>query len=364
MSPAQNDYLRLLCCALWDAKPDLEHIEDWNGVLRLAQRQTTLGLVGNAALQSQATQELLPESRVRLLTHLEKMQNEAEQAELLLMALDAAFSQHDLGFILLKGIGLAAFYPVPRLRKCGDIDLLVAPIDFDKAVAILNGIATAEAVKKAFFSDKHYHIILNGIAVELHHHCMTLSPASIDLVYKDLEDNALRLGSDDFTLQGTTIRRPESTFNAFYVFLHLWDHFKERGIGLRQVCDWTLLLHARKEQIDSDRLRTMLDSLGLLKPWQVLGCLAVSQLGLPEEEMPFFEPRYRRKSRRLLRIIMKEGNFGKSRKLRQRHVKEHGLRRRLNTLVDIQVRAWRIGTVLPKEGLRLWKQKMKGGMEK
>ena len=121
---AENDYLNLLRCALWDLRPDLEHIADWNGVLLLAQRQTTLGIVGNAALQSQATQDLLPESRVRLLTHLEKMQNEAEQAEQLLMALNAAFSQHDLSFILLKGLGMAAFYPVPRLRKCGDIDLL------------------------------------------------------------------------------------------------------------------------------------------------------------------------------------------------------------------------------------------------
>lgn len=361
---AQNDYLCLLRCALWDVRPDLEHIEDWNGVLRLAQRQTTLGIVGNAALQSQATQDLLPESRVRLLTHLEKMQNEAEQAEQLLMALDAAFSQHDLSFFLLKGIGLAAFYPVPRLRKCGDVDLLVAPTDFDKAVAILNGIATAEAVKKAFFSDKHYHIIVNGIAVELHHRCMTLSPTSTDAVYQDLENKAMRMGCDDFTLQGTAVRRPEPTFNAFYVFLHLWEHFKERGIGLRQVCDWTLLLHARKDQIDSERLKAMLDSLGLMKPWQVLGSLAVDQLGLPEEEMPFYEPGYSHKSRRLLRIILKEGNFGKSRKLRQHHVKEHGLHRRINTLVDIQVRAWRMGTVLPKEGLRLWKQKMKGGMEK
>ena len=364
MSTARNDYLHLLRCALWDVRPDLERMIDWNDVLRLAQRQTTLGIVGNAALQSRATQALLSESRVRLPTHLEKMQDQAEQAEQLLLALSATFSQHDLSFILLKGIGLAEHYPMPRLRHCGDIDLLVAPADFDKALAVLQGIATPEALHKAYSSDKHYHITLHGIDVELHHRCMTLSPASTDLVYQDLEDKALRLGSDDFMLQGTTIHRPEPTFNAFYVFLHLWEHFKERGIGLRQVCDWTLLLHARKDQIDKERLRTMLGSLGLLKPWQVLGCLAVSQLGLPEEEMPFYEPHYSRKGRRLLRIILKEGNFGKSRRLRQRHVKEHGLRRRLNTLVDIQVRAWRVGTVLPKEGLRLWKRKMKGGINK
>ena len=76
MSTARNDYLHLLRCALWDVRPDLERMIDWNDVLRLAQRQTTLGIVGNAALQSRATQALLSESRVRLPTHLEKMQDQ------------------------------------------------------------------------------------------------------------------------------------------------------------------------------------------------------------------------------------------------------------------------------------------------
>lgn len=364
MSSAQNDFLYLLRCALWDLKPNLERIEDWNGVLRLAQRHTTLGIVGHAALQTQAVAQLLPESHQRLQHEVAKMAADSKQNNLLVCRLLTALQTEQVHTVLLKGVGLADFYPHPELRHCGDIDLLVKPEQFEKAVGILNKMATNEAVQRAFTSDKHYHIVIDGRHVELHHHCMTLDPAATDLVYRDIEDKALALDSDGFTIEGTLIHRPEPTFNAFYVFLHLWEHFKERGIGLRQVCDWILLLHARNDIIDRQRLKVMLDSLGLMKPWQVLGCLAVGQLGLPEEEMPFYEPHYSRKARRLLRIVLKEGNFGKARKLRQKHLKAQGLRRRLNTLVDIQVRAWRIGTVLPREGLRLWKRKMKGGLEK
>ena len=108
----------------------------------------------------------------------------------------------------------------------------------------------------------------------------------------------------------------------------------------------------------------MLDSLGLMKPWRVFGSLAVKYLGLPEEEMPFFAPRYDRKARRLLRLVLKEGNFGKARPLTQRHLQQQGQGRRVTTLIDIQVRAWRVFTILPCEGIQLWKRKMVGGLRR
>ena len=210
----KKDYLYLLRCALWDVRPDLDHMVDWNDLLLMAQRQTTIGLIGSTSLQTQATEDLLPESRCRLLTHLEKIRTEAEKADQLLYALSAVFDQHNVSFFLLKGLGLADFYPVPMLRQCGDIDLLVAPSDFENAVSVLQSVATPEAVSNAFFSEKHYHIAIKGIQVELHHCCMNLHPTSTDLVYQDIEKKALELGSDDFMLHGTNIHRPEPTFNG------------------------------------------------------------------------------------------------------------------------------------------------------
>ena len=68
MSPTASisDFLLLLRCALWDSASELDWLDDWNGVVRLANQQTTLGLVGHAALQSEAVRQLLPESRSRL----------------------------------------------------------------------------------------------------------------------------------------------------------------------------------------------------------------------------------------------------------------------------------------------------------
>lgn len=366
MSPTASisDFLHLLRCALWDSASELDWLDDWNGVVRLANQQTTLGLVGHAALQSEAVRQLLPESRLRLQQQVDRLADRAKHCEALISRMVPALEAEGIEVWLLKGQGLAAFYPAPPLRHCGDVDLLVRPACFPKAVSVLNRLATPQAVAEAFNTDKHYHIRIDGFDVELHRRCMAFAAAAADHRYQSLEDEALALPPDDFNLNGVVIHRLEPTFNAFYVFVHLWEHFLERGIGLRQVCDFTLLIHARNAQIDRARLRPMLDAFGLMRPWQLFGALAVKHLGLPKEEMPFFDPRFVRKARRLLRVILKEGNFGRSTTLRQHHTRRRGLSRRLTTLLSIQVRSWRIFTLLPDVGLHLWKQKMKGGLNK
>ncbi len=366
MSPTASisDFLLLLRYALWDSASELDWLDDWNGVVRLANQQTTLGLVGHAALQSEAVRQLLPESRSRLQQQVDRLADRAKHCEALISRMVPALEAEGIETWLLKGQGTAAFYPAPLLRHCGDVDLLVRPACFDKAIAVLNRLATPQAVAEAFNTDKHYHIHIGGFDVELHRRCMAFADAAADHRFQSLEDEALALPPDDFNLNGVVIHRLEPTFNAFYVFVHLWEHFLERGIGLRQVCDFTLLIHARNAQIDRTRLRPMLEAFGLMRPWQLFGALAVKHFGLPEEEMPFFDPRFVRKARRLLRVILKEGNFGRSTTLRQQHTRRRGLSRRLTTLLSIQVRSWRIFTLLPDVGLHLWKQKMKGGLNK
>lgn len=359
-----SDFLLLLRCALWDSRPSLDLMDDWNAVVRMAQQQTTLGVVGHSALQCDAALQLLPESRLRLQQQVDRIAEHAKRCEALISRMAPALEAEGIEVWLLKGQGLAAFYPQPLLRHCGDVDLLVRPACFDKAIAVLNRLATPEAVAEAFNTDKHYHIHIGGFAVELHRRCMAFADAAADRRYQSLEDEALALPPDDFNLNGVVIHRLEPTFNAFYVFLHLWEHFLERGIGLRQVCDFTLLIHARNAQIDRTRLRPMLEAFGLMRPWQLFGALAVKHLGLPKEEMSFFDPCFVRKARRLLRVILKEGNFGRSTTLRQQHTRRRGLSRRLTTLLSIQVRSWRIFSLLPDVGLHLWKQKMKGGLNK
>ena len=48
------------------------------------------------------------------------------------------FDSNNISYILLKGISLAAFYPVPEYRKLGDVDIYINDKEmFNRASALL-----------------------------------------------------------------------------------------------------------------------------------------------------------------------------------------------------------------------------------
>ena len=91
------------------------------------------------------------------------------------------------------------------------------------------------------------------------------------------------------------------------------------GVGLRQMADWTMFLHRYAEQIDAAQLEEWLKGLGLRRAFIATGSILVNTLGLPESEFPLpITDKDRRWGHRILRNILRMGNFGKpSRKTQQ-----------------------------------------------
>ena len=115
---------------------------------------------------------------------------------------------------------------------------------------------------------------------------------------------------DTMQLDGVSVTLPDPTFNAMFIFEHIWSHFVAAGVGFRQICDWAVFLQANKSKIDLGKLDSMLISLDLLKPWKVFGWIAVNFLGLSRDDMPFYDTLVSNLSKKVLGMVMKEGNFG------------------------------------------------------
>ncbi|MDE6807177.1 MAG: nucleotidyltransferase family protein, partial [Prevotella sp.] len=98
---------------------------------------------------------------------------------------------------------------------------------------------------------------------------------------------------------------------VIFVFLHMYHHFINGGVGLRHLCDWVMLLHAHKDDINRQELQKQLRSFRLLRAWRIFTPIAVHYLGLLEMECPFYSVEYSRKSDRILAMILREGNFGR-----------------------------------------------------
>lgn len=76
--------------------------------------------------------------------------------------------RHGISSVILKGSAMAAFYPVPELRKSGDLDILVSKnADLKQICEILSD----DGIKKARDQHANHHMQLttrDGIAVEIH----------------------------------------------------------------------------------------------------------------------------------------------------------------------------------------------------
>ncbi len=296
--------------ALW-GRPLPENITaetvDWHSLLRHARRQTLSALVADVILAN--ADRLQPPAEVRSRAEQQIMTSRTSNLRLNVTVRDvmAHLNEHHVQAILLKGQGVALSYPQPRLRQCGDIDLYVPPTHYDEAVRLviqLAGIGGRE-------DEKHCVVYYHSIGIELHYHVLLLPMPWQNRHFARWA--AESLGSDQTVkvrFDHVEVALPPVAFNAVYLFAHGWHHFMTGGVGLRQLCDWVLHLHAHASELQMSELAPHLHQMGLWNAWHVWAALAVDFLGLSAEECPGYDPRYHAKAELALTHIIREGNFG------------------------------------------------------
>ena len=179
-----------------------------------------------------------------------------------------ALEQAGIKAVLMKGAGLAAFYPEPQQRAWGDVDLFVGKNQYHQAAAVMR-----ETFPNALKFDeelehyKHYNLIADGVSIEIHRVTIGLQHPLDERRYARFEHEGMTMSEERLTIDGLEVRVPEPTFNALLVFLHSWEHALTRGANMRQICDLAFLLQHYGERIDTQRLHTYLRALHLEEPW-------------------------------------------------------------------------------------------------
>lgn len=228
--------------------------------------------------------------------------------------IEAVYRLNEAGItpVLLKGQAYAQHYPRPEWRQCGDIDLYVGEADYSRAIAVARACGwQLRPDEKNQPGDKHYGCYLDGVRIELHRVAAILDRPTLNSCFRRWSREQLSLSARTMRVGETDISLPPPLFDVVFVFQHLYHHFLNGGVGLRQLCDWVVLLHAHSSIIDYGKLEILLERFGLLRGWKMFGCIAVERLGLPVQEFPFYTTRYRARSEKILAIIVCEGNFGR-----------------------------------------------------
>lgn len=316
MNHIQEKYLDLLKAAMWGGEVTNEGVKELtnervNEIIRLAVFQGIGPLVYDQLLKLKDV-DIPADLRMQMKQQcVSNMMLQQSMSSLLSQAW-TALKEAEVHPILLKGFALAQYYPQPYLRQWGDIDIYVGKVNYHKACGALRIIFPNVHHPKEEYEDfKHYNFDFSNTAIELHRISMEFAHPRDRRYYEALEEKYLTKDGPSFDCDGLSITMPENTFNIFFTFLHAWHHFIETGMNMKQLCDIAVLLHAKREEIDRERLRAMLNRMCLMDVWQLFMYILVQHLGLSQAEAPFYTERCKERAELLFKRILQEGSSRK-----------------------------------------------------
>ena len=221
---------------------------NWHELYSFASKQALLGLCfdGIERLGEEYPEELRlnPIGRELLMTWMGKAQQIRRQNMMVNAVAGKLFSMlREDGFrcCVLKGQGNALMYPNPYSRTPGDIDVW---IDASRERIL------EYAQKKFELGDdirlQHLETSLDGVPVELHFFpCSMNNPIYHARLQKWFRRNADLQCSNVVSLPDGIgeIAIPTMAFNVIYQLTHLYHHFFDEGIGMRQIIDYFLVVN-------------------------------------------------------------------------------------------------------------------------
>ena len=221
---------------------------NWQELYSFASKQALLGLCfdGIERLGKEYPEELKqnPIGRELLMTWMGKAQQIRRQNLKVNAVASKLFSmlrEDGLRCCILKGQGNALMYPNPYSRTPGDIDVW---IDASRERIM------EYAQKKFELGDdirlQHLETSLDGVPVELHFFpCSMNNPIYHARLQKWFKRNADLQCSNVVSLPDGIgeIAIPTTAFNVIYQLTHLYHHFFDEGIGMRQIIDYFLVVN-------------------------------------------------------------------------------------------------------------------------
>ena len=308
------DFLRF-CIGSAKEIPDSSKEADWKELYAIAQKQCLVGVLFDGIkklpaeyvgmkkellLQWMAESQMLVKANVRL--------NDAA------IQVSEWFRKKGFRTCILKGQGNALMYPNPYSRTPGDIDVW---IDASRERIM------EYAQKKFELEDdirlQHIETSLDGVPVELH-----FFPCSMNNLFyharlqKWFKRNADLQCSNVVELPDGAgeIAVPTTAFNVVYQLTHLYHHFFDEGIGMRQIVDYYYVVISDELLVINDELLVIRDTLQrelkYLGLWKFAGAVMYvlhEVLGLSEEKM--IAPMDEKRGKLLLAEIQNGGNFGR-----------------------------------------------------
>lgn len=282
----------------------------WSVMFQEAQRQAVTGIVlaGADWLMVHETRFLanMPfHLKMEWIGQTEQIKQQNEKVNGVLKVLASLLNENSVRYAVVKGQTVGSYYPEPLYRQAGDIDFYVEAEDFERTMRLIEQKWGVTYEK----TEGHHHVEFEykEVPLEQHHKLIKL----YDKKKEEYWDELMRDAFSEQEIGGVKVPTLSPTLHSLYIFLHLYHHLLELGVGLRQFCDWAVILHSCKKEVDHETIRKHLKVLGMEKAYRACGAILVEQLGLPADEFTYeLNDLDRKYGRKVMDVVEYRGNMG------------------------------------------------------
>lgn len=280
------------------------HVTDWQEICTLFEKHAILPLTSELV-------PLIPEEYAAVKkTWNDSIQSNvcqylrlSQQQELLL----GAFRKSNIPVVVLKGTSASQYYPVPECRQMGDVDLLVRPEDYDRAVScLLDGGCEETTDADEAKTGRHRSFRCHGIPAELHRHFSScIMPENAEALDRMLFDGIEA---------GRTVL--PDMLNGIVLIEHIALHL-EGGLGFRQTVDWWMFADKCLGDAEWEReFSALADRVGMAPLAKTVTRMCQLYLGL-RPDITWCRDADETMCAELMEYILNCGNFGRNRALEQ-----------------------------------------------
>lgn len=198
-------------------------------------------------------------------------------------SISSLLAEHGIEAVVLKGLSIAQYYPIPEYRNSCDIDLYVYGDDWGRACQILEtkGIRLEREVYK------EVEFTYEGVYVEMHRY-ITPVRGNKTLLRFERYLRSILIESPKLSLEGTRLLCPPLMFVVMLFIEHALGDLLHGKLTLKHVIDWIVL---RKHDINRSEVESICKDYGFDRFLILIDALADAVEG--KVEMGSLAPSYR-----------------------------------------------------------------------
>ncbi len=271
-----------LKCIISDMEP-----EDWNELVRIAVKNSVACLLYDLL---EYISDIPENARDGIEAYSRRIACANYRMLILNKQLAELFERAGIRYCLMKGMAAAADFPVPDLRKAGDIDLLLIDVqDSERAVAVLAQLGFKPEKEQ---HSLHHISMVDSTGLEIEVHTMLAEPFDNSAINRYLEKLIPECGKHvrKKEVMGIGITMLEDAFHAYELLLHMLQHFLRAGFGVKLLCDWVVFWNRGVDEQNREQYLKLVKESGLKGFSDTITRTCIKYLGLKRDNVLWMEP--------------------------------------------------------------------------